>query len=50
MQSAIATALEGAYPPVAIVFADAAPEGAFSIPEGKWGCVMWLLASAATTS
>jgi uncharacterized protein (DUF169 family) len=47
MHSKIAAALQVEIPPVAIVLADAAPEGAFMIPEGKWGCAMWLLASAA---
>ncbi len=47
MESQIARALESPFPPVAILFADAAPPGAFMIPEGKWGCIMWLLASAA---
>lgn len=47
MDSRIARALQPPYPPVAVVHTDAAPDGAFMIPEGKWGCVMWLLASAA---
>ncbi|MBI5479653.1 MAG: DUF169 domain-containing protein [Deltaproteobacteria bacterium] len=47
MQSAIVQALRPQVSPVALRFADSAPANAFSIPEGKWGCVMWLLASAA---
>jgi uncharacterized protein (DUF169 family) len=47
MESKIAHALEPAYPPAAILFAETAPSGAFMIPKNKWGCVMWLLASAA---
>jgi uncharacterized protein (DUF169 family) len=47
MQSALSRALALDLPPVAVLFADAAPEGAFAIPAGKWGCVMWLLTAAA---
>jgi hypothetical protein len=47
MESKIAKALQAEVPPVALLFEDAVPDGAFMIPEGKWGCVMWLLASAA---
>ncbi len=47
MQSALSRALATELSPVALLFADAAPEGAFTIPQGKWGCIMWLLASAA---
>jgi len=47
MHSKVASALQVEVSPVAILFEDVAPEGAFMIPEGKWGCVMWLLASAA---
>ena len=32
--------------PVAITFADDEPEGAAQFSEGKWGCLMWLLAGA----
>jgi hypothetical protein len=47
MESAIAQALQAELPPVALLFAETAPPDAFAIPVGKWGCVMWLLASAA---
>jgi uncharacterized protein (DUF169 family) len=47
MESRIARALETAYPPVAVLWTDEKPEGAMQFQEGKWGCVMWLAASAA---
>ena len=47
MESAIATAIRTQLQPVAILFADDTPEGALQFAEGRWGCVMWLLASAA---
>lgn len=47
MESRIAQALGLTYQPVALVWADAVPEGAIHFQEGRWGCFMWLLASAA---
>ncbi len=47
MESKIARALNLKYQPVAIVWTDEKPEKAISFKKGKWGCVMWLLASAA---
>ncbi len=47
MDSKIVAALKPEISPVAILMKDAPPDGAFMIPQGKWGCVMWLLASAA---
>jgi hypothetical protein len=34
------------YQPVAIIFNDIKPANAISFKEGKWGCVLWMLASA----
>ncbi|MHB8093171.1 MAG: DUF169 domain-containing protein [Syntrophales bacterium] len=47
MESKIAAALKLAYPPVAILWADEKPADSLGFKEGKWGCVMWMLASAA---
>jgi len=47
MESLIARAIETKHPPVALLWADEKPEGAMQFQEGKWGCVMWLAASAA---
>ena len=47
MESKIAQALQVEVSPVALVLAETVPEGVFMIPAGKWGCAMWLLASAA---
>lgn len=47
MNSAIAEALKLTHHPVAVMWADAAPEGAMAFKPGKWGCVMWLVAAAA---
>ncbi len=35
------------YPPVALLWSDVRPKEATQFSEGKWGCVMWLVASAA---
>lgn len=47
MDSAIARALKMRFHPVALLLSDDKPDGAVQFSEGKWGCVMWLLASAA---
>jgi len=47
MESKIADALSLAYAPVAILWTDNKPEKAQGFKEGKWGCVMWMLAGAA---
>ncbi|MCE5265070.1 MAG: DUF169 domain-containing protein [Deltaproteobacteria bacterium] len=48
MKSRIAKAIETKHPPVALIWTDEKPEGAMQFQEGRWGCVMWLAASAAT--
>ena len=47
MESAIAKALGMTLQPVALLFSDERPDGAMQFAERRWGCVMWLLASAA---
>lgn len=47
MHSKIAEALNVKYEPVAILWTDIRPEGGAEFKEGKWGCVMWMLARAA---
>lgn len=47
MKSRLAEALRLRVPPVALLWADDAPEGAVRFKEGRWGCVLWLLAAAA---
>jgi len=47
MDSKIANAIALTNHPVALVWADAAPEGAVSFKPGRWGCVMSLFAAAA---
>lgn len=47
MESKIAQALNLKYHPVAIIWSDNKPEKAMGFKEGKWGCVMWMLAAAA---
>jgi uncharacterized protein (DUF169 family) len=47
MESRIAKALALEIPPVALIWTDGRPDGALQFKEGKFGCVMWLVASAA---
>src|SRR4030042_3953342 len=47
METGSARAIETKPPPIALIWADEKPEGAMQFQEGKWGCVMWLAASAA---
>ena len=47
MESQIAKAIHLRYQPVALLWSNEKPGGAMQFTEGKWGCVMWLAASAA---
>jgi uncharacterized protein (DUF169 family) len=47
MESKIARSLNLKYHPVAILWNDDRPEKAMGFKQGKWGCVMWMLAAAA---
>ncbi len=47
MDSAIAKAMKLKFQPVALLWSDELPPDAMQFAEGKWGCVMWLVASAA---
>ncbi|MFP3945669.1 MAG: DUF169 domain-containing protein [Archaeoglobaceae archaeon] len=47
MESKISRALKLKYEPVAILWSDEKSQKATQFKEGKWGCVMWKLASAA---
>jgi hypothetical protein len=47
MESRIAQAIETKHSPIALLWADEKPDEAMRFQEGKWGCVMWLAASAA---
>lgn len=47
MESRIASATGLEHGPVALLWSDEKPEGAVQFKEGHWGCIMWLLGSAA---
>lgn len=47
MKSKIAEAISLTYQPVALIWSDQKPEKAVQFQERKWGCIMWLAASAA---
>ena len=47
MESKIAQAIRTKLQPVAVLFSDERPADAMQFAEGRWGCVMWLLATAA---
>jgi uncharacterized protein (DUF169 family) len=47
MDSKIANAIALKYQPVALIWSDEKPDKAVQFQEGKWGCIMWLAASAA---
>ncbi|MGW8303837.1 MAG: DUF169 domain-containing protein [Desulfobacterales bacterium] len=47
MESKIADAISLKYQPVALIWSDEKPAKAVQFQEGKWGCIMWLAASAA---
>jgi uncharacterized protein (DUF169 family) len=47
MKSDIAEYLNCTHEPAAILFADKKPEKTRQFQEGKWGCVMFMLAAAA---
>jgi len=47
LKSLIAEKLKLKFEPVAVVFSNEKPAGARQFKEGKWGCVMFMLAAAA---
>lgn len=46
MESELARAIKAKYSPVAVIFTDIRPEKARQFKEGRWGCVMFMLAAA----
>ncbi len=46
MESKVAKVIGLRYEPVAIIMTDTKPQGARQFKEGKWGCVMFMLAAA----
>ena len=47
MDSQIARELKLRYAPVVLTWSESRPEKAAEFKEGKWGCVMWMVARAA---
>jgi len=47
VESRIAQAIRMELQPVAVLFSDERPDEAMQFAENRWGCVMWLLATAA---
>jgi uncharacterized protein (DUF169 family) len=47
MESKISEAVGLKYHPVALLWSEEKPDAAIQFKEGKWGCIMWLAASAA---
>ncbi|MGD9226002.1 MAG: DUF169 domain-containing protein [Desulfobacterales bacterium] len=47
MESKITNAISLTYQPVALIWSDQKPAEAMQFQQGKWGCIMWLAASAA---
>ena len=47
MDSKIANVIALKYAPVALIWSEQKPEGAVQFKEQTWGCIMWLVASAA---
>jgi hypothetical protein len=47
MESKIAGAISLKFQPIALLWSDEKPAEALQFQEGKWGCIMWLAASAA---
>ena len=47
MESLIAKAIQIKCQPVALLWSNEKPQGAMQFQNGKWGCIMWLVAHAA---
>ncbi len=47
MESKVAESIQLKHHPVALIWSHQRPENALQFKERKWGCVMWLVASAA---
>jgi uncharacterized protein (DUF169 family) len=47
MESLIAKSIQIKYQPVALLWSNEKPQGAMQFQNGKWGCIMWLVAHAA---